>query len=83
LLLCLAQIGSYARADRRGYLAENLDRPTDVMLALQDVQQSLLRVLPGQPTDTLGQGWRGVIGDNAQAHFQRSKAALGVLAGLL
>jgi hypothetical protein len=53
------------------------------MVAVQEVQQFLLRLAAGQPADPLGQGRRGVGSDNAQAHFQRRKAALGIGAGFL
>ena len=38
---------------------------------------------PGQSADSLGQGGRGVVGDDAQAHLQRSKAGLLVVACFL
>ena len=54
-----------------------------MMVAVQEVEHLLLRVLTGQQADTLGQGGRGVVRDNAQAQFQRSKAALAVVAAFL
>jgi hypothetical protein len=53
------------------------------MVASQQVQHLLLGVLTGQPADALGQGSRGVAGDNAQAEFQRRERGLLVIAGLL
>ena len=53
------------------------------MIVFEDVQHFLLRVLTGRPADTLSQGGRGIVGDNAEAEFQRREAALAVVAGFL
>ena len=83
LLLRLTHIGSDAGTDGRTHLAEHRDRPVNMVLTLQNVQQFLLRLLRGQAADTLGQGRRGIVPDDAQTHFQRSKAALAVIACFL
>ena len=77
------QIGSNPSADGRGNPAENLDRPRDLMVTFQDVQHLLLRVVVGEPADTLGQGRGGIPGDNAQAELQRREGRLLVVAGFL
>jgi len=53
------------------------------MVAFQDVQHLLLRVLTGKPADTLGQGGCGVESDNAQTFLQWSKGSLGIVACFL
>ena len=52
-------------------------------MSFQDVQHLLLRVVVGEPADTLGQGRGGIPGDNAQAELQRREGRLLVVAGFL
>ena len=86
LPLYLTQMG---RVDTRARLPplpglQHGDRPVNVMIPLQQCPQFLLCLLPGQPADPLGQGWGGVVGDNAQSQFSgERKGRLVIIAGLL
>jgi hypothetical protein len=54
-----------------------------MVVALEEVEHFLLRLLTRQPADTLGQGRCGVVRDNTQAQFQRGKAFLANVAAFL